>query len=371
MPSIQIGRFQAVTILANLVYGKSLGFTAGVIARRVGNDLWISMLIAFATGAIIMIATSQLTRVYGTQTPTEYFPRLAGRPLGTLFLILMALFFAGSFITSGITVEFHLNDFLMTETPLIVFVVVYTLLVLYGAYLGLEVAARLSVWGLFAGLLLALSMIAGSLDRFSFDRLLPLFDHGVTDVVLASLIADTDVAMAVAASLFLFPYVQRQGNWIGLSWLGLFYGALQSMAWPIFEVAVLGPEVTAQYLIACMQLGRASELSIYVHRYEMIMMILFASGVLAKSIVLLYLAFETISSALKLKRLGRGTAFAIFSLFTLPLHYWLASDRQLYNLFLDTWWPLISLPIAFGIPLALALLMLVRSLMGNLPEGGR
>ncbi len=369
MPSIQIGRFQAVTILANLVYGKSLGFTAGVLARRVGNDLWLSMLIAFATGALVMIATSYVVRAFGSTTPFEYIPRLAGRALGKLLLFLMGLLFLGAFITSGITVELHLNDFLMTETPLVIFVVLYTLLVLYGAFLGLEVAARLSVWGLFTGLMLALSMVIGTTDHFWFDRLLPLFDHGVREVLLASLIADTDVAVAVAASLFLFPYVHKktenQGKWLGLSWLGLGFGALQSMAWPIFEVAVLGPEVTAQYLIACMQLGRAAELSIYVHRYEMVMMILFSFGVFAKSIVLLYFAHESIAAVVKVERLGRGASMTVLSLLSLFPHYWLVSDRQFYSLFLETWWPTLSLPIAFGVPLALAALVVVRRLMGR------
>jgi len=170
---VRIGAFQLVTIFANLVYGKAIGFTNGALARTVGRDTWIAMAVAFLTGMALIPAMVWLARRtvgYGLVT---YLKRLLGRPLGALVLLIFAGYFGVAFATSANTATLHINDYLMTETPFMFFVIGYTMLIAYGVYLGLEVAGRLSVFGLLMTLLLTLSMVAGAFDKFDAPHLLP------------------------------------------------------------------------------------------------------------------------------------------------------------------------------------------------------
>lgn len=359
MNTVRIGRLQLVTIFANLVFGKAIGYSSGAMTRAVGHDSWIAMLMAFATGAMIMVPTVWLAGRFGTTGPGTYLPRLAGRWAGALLLALLCLFYAGSFVTSAITVEQHVSDYLLMETPLIVFVAVYALVCWYGVAHGVEGIARLSVLGLCLVFLLDILMVIGSLDHFDLLRLQPLLDHGVGPVALASIAADTDVAMATASALVLLPLTGKPQRWLRLGWWGLGLGALVTSVWTVFEVGVLGPHVTAQYLIACMQMARAAQLSIWLHRYEMVMVVLFVYSCLAQSMILLYCTVET-AGALFGGRVSRGILVAVFSLFTIPVQHLLGADREGYRLFLESWWPALAVPVAFGLPLAAGALALLR-----------
>jgi len=357
---VQIGSLQLITIFANLVYGKAVGYTNGTIVRVVGNDAWLSMAAAFLTGALIMPAMVWLTRRRGSESPMEYIPKLLGRPLGSLVMLLMGIWFIGAYITSSITITQHINDYLMTETPLILFVVGYTALTAYGAWLGVEVVARLSVLGLVMAALLNLAMALGSISHVDPTRLLPFFDHGVLPVIAASARGDTDVAMATASALILLPLCSASAQrWLRICWWGLGTGGVLVLIWTIFEITVLGPEMTAQYLIACMQMARAAELSIYLHRYEMIMVVMFVYAVVTQSVICLYCAVGLTGGALRVK-VGRGYLIGAVALLAMGPQYYLALDRDHYGAFLSVVWPPISIALAYATPLFLCLVALFR-----------
>ncbi|HLN63116.1 MAG TPA: GerAB/ArcD/ProY family transporter, partial [Symbiobacteriaceae bacterium] len=220
MPKVRIGRMQLAAILANLVFGKAIGYSSEIAARAVSNDAWLSMLLSFVQGFVVIAVAAWLAGRFGGERPDQYLPRLLGRPLGAIALGLLTLFLFFSFITSAITIVQHLNDYLMTETPFLVFVVLYVLLCMYGSYLGIEVAARLAIPGLLFTFILTALVVAGSVDHFDYTRLLPLFDHGVGRTFAASHAADTDVAMAVVGAMLLLPLTGKPKRWVRLSWWG-------------------------------------------------------------------------------------------------------------------------------------------------------
>jgi spore germination protein KB len=359
VPKVRISRLQLLTMLGNLVFGKAIGYSNGVMMKIVGSDAWIAMLIAFLTGMVVIAPVTWLAARFGTEQPMQYLPRLVGRLPGKLVMMLMALFFFGSFVTSAITIEQHISDYLMTETPLIIFVLLYTLLILYAVYLGIEVIGRLSVLGLLLTILLNVLMVAGSVDHLILSRLQPLADNGLLQVTGASLAADTDVAMATTAALLLLPLTGPPKKWTSLCWWGLGLGGILTATWSVFEIGVLGSQTAAQYLISCMQMARAAELSIYLHRYEMIMVVLFVYGVITQSAVCLYAACEFTAAALPFKT-KRVWLITICAVLTIAPQYYLAYDRERYSQFLMGPWPALSVPLAFGIPLLLCLVALFR-----------
>ncbi len=359
MGRVRISGLQMATILANLVFGKAIGYTSEVLVRAVGNDAWISMALAFAQGLPIIALMVWLVKRMGGETPELFLKRLLGRWLGRVVLMLLGVFFLGAFITSAITISQHVNDYLMTETPLLVFVVIYTLVCMYGVHLGLEVSARLSVLGLVLVAVLNVLVIAGTINHIDLQRLRPLLDQGIGPVVGASLLAGQDVAMATAAALFLLP-ATRPGKWLRVCLWGLGLGALLTLVWPIFEIGVLGADLTARYLIACMQLARAAQLGIFLHRYEMLMVVLFVYSVFTQSIVCLYGCVELAGAALSVGKRGRPWLILGIGVVSMVIHYLLAFDRQTYAHFLAYEWPWIAVPLGWGLPLLLCLVALLR-----------
>jgi len=356
---VRISPGQLLAILACLTYGKSIGYTNGVLARNVAQDAWIAISLAFLSGLVLLWAVVWLARRFADQTPATYIPRLLGRPLGSLVMLLLALFFLGSFITSAVTIEQHINDYLLTETPLVVFVIGYTLLTVYGVYLGIEVAGRLAALGLTCAALLNFSMGIGAMDKLDVTRLLPVLDHPLPRIMGATLQAQHDVLMAVVGALLLFPLARKPERWLRSGAWALGLGAVLILTWTIFEIGVLSPEVTAQYLISCMQMARASELSIYLHRYELVMVILFVYSVITQSVVCLFGACELTAAALPW-RVPRGWMVLGLGILSMVPQYYLAYDRDRYRAFLAIPLPWAALALGMGVPLLLCLVALFR-----------
>ena len=356
---VQISPVQVLAVIACLPYGKSIGYTNGILADLVANDAWMAMSLAFAVGLAGMAGVVWLVRRFQGRTATEAIPKLLGRPLGAVAMLALAVFFLGSFATSAITIEQHINDYLLTETPFMVFVLGYTVLIIYGCYLGIEVAARLGLIGVLSAAAINISMVAGSLDKLQLERILPLMDHSPPQLLAASLVASTDVAIPLAGALILLPLTIKPATWMRSCLWGLACGAALVLTWTLFETGVLGPEITSQYLIACMQMARAAELSIYLHRYELIMVVFFVYAVITQSVVCLYCATELTAAALPF-RMRRGWLIVGLGLLAMTFQYFVAFDREEYRTFLTVPWPLVVVVTGIGVPLAIGLVALFR-----------
>lgn len=360
MPKVRISRLQLITMLACLVFGKAIGYTSGLMARTVESDAWLSMIFSFVWGMLLIALVAWIAARMGGAELHVYLPRLLGRPLSATVLLLLSLWFFVAYMTGAITITQHVNDYLMTETPVIVFVLATSIICLYAAYLGIEVLGRLSVLGLALTALLNLLMVAGSVQRLDFTRLLPLFDSGFLPVLAASSYGLTDVAMAVLSALMLLPMTGKPARWVRLGWWGMGIGAVLVVTWPIFELGVLSSRVTAQYLIACMQMARASELGIWLHRYELVMALLFVYSTITQASVCLYCATELLREATPLKRVPRPWVMTGAVLLTIPVRYALAYDRETYSQFLGVPWTLVCTGTVIGVPLLLAAVALLR-----------
>jgi len=370
MGQIRITGAQAVALIACLSFGKSIGLTTGAMARVVEQDLWLASLCAFVGAFVLAVPLVALVRRFPTQVVPTWVQQVLGRGLGAVALLLFAGFLLGSYLLSAVTINLHLNDYLMTETPPLVFVIGVSLLCLYAAYLGLEVIARLAIVGLAFTLLLSFLVLVGTLDRFQVSRMLPLGESGLVPILQASSVAWTDSAMSLVGLLFLWPRTAAAPQrWLRLSLLAMVLAASTVVVWPILEVGAMGPEVTAHYLIACMQLARTASLGIYLHRYEMIMMVLFGWGTLVQTATLLYLGLELLRSLVPL-RFSRAIFITVGTLLLIPVQYVFTIDRPLLDRFHTNLWPMLSLPVALGLPLLLWLASLIRAKGGAVATEG-
>jgi len=210
-------------------------------------------------------------------------------------------------------------------------------------------------------------MMLGSTDTFDLSQLMPILDHGAGPVATASLVAATDVLTATAAVIFLLPLTREpKRRWLPICWWGLALGAAQTIVWPIFEVGVLGSEVAAQYMVACMQLSRGVQIGIYLQRYELIMVSFLSFGTFVQSMVSLWLAVKLIGSVFGSRPSNWAYWVMGISLATIPGHYWLAYQRDLYiSVLADVWTP-VAVVLALGVPLVIYAVSLVR----RVPEEG-
>ncbi|TLS50967.1 spore gernimation protein [Paenibacillus antri] len=353
---IRITNGMFVAILVNMVYAKAIGVTQGMVAREIGQDMWIATALATLQG-IGMIYFSYIVL---KKTPQMDFVELAnaalGRWFGLLVSVMLIVFFFGAFGTVLLTFVYHLRDYFLPEMPLFVFVLAALGIGWYAAYHGLEVMGRMAFAGVFFILLLNALIMIGSYPDIDMDNLRPVMESGLPSILWASRHSDTDWAMATMVAGMIQPMVKNPEVRGRSGMVGIALGGIMVGMWPILEAGVLSAEVTQEYFVSCMKLARNAHIGHFVQRYEMIMIACFSVSSILQITMCLFAASIAASKAAGLKDyrpmlIPVGLALGGFG-------YWAVHDHML-ALELMELWPYLALPIAVGLP---AMLLAARLL---------
>ena len=80
----KISRMQIFLLIPNMLFGKAIGITSGVMVGKIGADTWISMTFGFIIGAIIIFLLTYLSSKFPEKTIIQYSEELLGNGLGKL-----------------------------------------------------------------------------------------------------------------------------------------------------------------------------------------------------------------------------------------------------------------------------------------------
>ncbi|RXT06944.1 GerAB/ArcD/ProY family transporter [Ammoniphilus sp. CFH 90114] len=348
---VQITNGMFMALIINMVYAKAIGMTQGIMAREAGSDMWISTMFATLQGCAMMFLTVLIIRRSPELDYMEQTQVMLGKWAGKLVALVLFVFFAGAYSSIMITYVYHLMDYFLPEVPILVFILIALFIGGYGIVFGIEVIGRMALVGVFFILVLNILILAGSLLEFDVQELLPVLESGFWNTVWTSRHNDTDWAMATLMAAMILPTVKNKKTWANSSVAGIAMGGLMVLQWPILETAVLSPEVTAQYIVACMQLARSAHIGMFIHRYEMIMIAFFAISILVQISMCLFCACH---SAAKIFGLQDYRPMIIpVGIVLSGLGYWVVLDHNRAMDLLENTWVAIALPIAFGLPLLL------------------
>ncbi|WP_309121921.1 GerAB/ArcD/ProY family transporter [Paenibacillus sp.] len=353
---IRITNGMFVAILVNMVYAKAIGVTQGMVAREIGQDMWLATTLATLQG----VGMIYLSYVVLKKTPQMDFVELAnaafGRWFGMFVTLALIVFFFGAFGTVMLTFVYHLRDYFLPEMPLFAFVLAALGIGWFAAYHGLEVMGRMAFGGVFFILLLNALILIGSYMEIDLDNLRPVMESGLPKILWASRHSDTDWAMATMVAGMIQPMVKNPEVRGRSGMAGIALGGVMVAMWPLLEAGVLSAEVTQEYFVSCMKLARNAHIGHFIQRYEMIMVACFSVSSILQITMCLFTASIAASKAVGLKDyrpmlIPIGLALGAFA-------YWALRDHM-RALELMEMWPYLALPIAIGLP---ALLLVARLL---------
>ncbi|MFC5447136.1 GerAB/ArcD/ProY family transporter [Paenibacillus aestuarii] len=360
MRKIQITNGMFIAMVVNLIFAKAIGVTQGILARSIGQDMWMATLLGTLQGAAMMY----IAYLAICKTPhlnyIELGDLLLGKWFGKLIALLISVFYLAAFGPVMITFVYHLKDYFLPEAPYWLFTTSALIVGSIGCFYGLEVMARIALIGSLFIFLLNTLIIIGSLKEFDIRNLLPLLEHGFPQTAAASLHFDADWALAIMLVALIMPFVNgAAAHGSKLSVASMLASGMVIAIWAILEGGVLSAEVTSQYTISCMKLARNAHIGNFLQRYEMIMIALYSFSVLFEVMFCIY-----------------GTSVGVSKIFGLQSHKrmivpvclvlgafgtWVVQDHFHAIIYLEHDWPRIALPIAFSLPLLmLGLRMLLR-----------
>ena len=217
MATAKTNRLQYILMIPNLIYGKAIGITAGVITRKIGADTWLAMAIGFITGIIIMLLMTYLCSRFPDKTMIQFSEELFGKWIGRGVGVVLALFFIMVYGASANVMTLHLSEYFLPDTPFILICLLYTLLCMYGVFRGVEVVIRFSLVAFIMSVLTNLTMVTGTIQDIKPINLFPIMDSGIFENISASFYVFGDIAMAILAVGFFYPMLNKKGKVLSLT----------------------------------------------------------------------------------------------------------------------------------------------------------
>jgi len=348
---IQISNGMFLALIINMVYPKAIGLTQGIMAREVGRDIWIATVFSAVQGCAVILLTILVMRRAPHLDFMGLTEKMLGKWAGKITAVILFIFFAGAYFSVMITYVYHLMDYFLPETPAYLFLLVAFLIGGYGIFSGIEVICRLALIGVFFITALNLLLLTGSFQELDIRGLLPVLESGFWPTVWASRQNDTDWAIAVLMAAIIVPNVRDTKTWPKSAVGGIIIGWLLIVQWPILEAAVLSPEVTKQYIVACMQMARSAHIGLFIQRYEMFMIAFFSFSLLVQISMCLFCACRAAANIFSLN--SYRPMIIPVGLILNGLAYWVIIDHTRAMRYLEGPWVAISVPTAVGIPVLL------------------
>ena len=260
-----------------------------IIANLSGRDAWLAVLASTAWAVLIVALAFSLARRMGHRNVIQYAHDVLGKWAGGL----VAFFYVFFFISQAALAMQNFHTIMMTvfyiKTPDIVFDLLIMLVILYAVSSGLEPVSRLNeiLLPLGVGILLLVGVIA--LEEVTLAEFQPVLAEGAGPVFSGSLRLTVYLAQGAVIFLMLYPFIRKKGD--NLLHVSLAVAALGLMMLVgVIAIGVFGVGATADMRFVALEMVRNINVGGFVQNLDALMMAIWYGGIVAKMIVLFYLA---------------------------------------------------------------------------------
>lgn len=354
-----INNTQFWTLLASIIWPTVIGYGGGIMARQAGRGMWYGGILALISVILYAIIALHTGRKFPGMTITEYSQKLLGTVLGKILGFGLVVYFLLMADQSVSIYIHHINDFLLPETPFLVLTVIHVIVICYIVWHGPEVIARVSVISFFVAAIFTFLVFLATLQEIDLHRILPVFDEGIPAIGAAGLTAASFAGQSILVVAMVLPLVKDQKKAARSIITGLTWGGTMFLFFFVAELMVMGPHVTAQMRVACMDLVRSVQITEYLHRFESFMVALWYWSMLVQAGILAYCAVQAFQQTVGIKKQNKPIIIALGVLLT-GITYYTSFNRVAFLNFLEFKWQYISLPVQFGLPLLLLLISFFR-----------
>ncbi|ARK30701.1 GerAB/ArcD/ProY family transporter [Halalkalibacter krulwichiae] len=364
----KISLWQLYILITIFSIGTAVVVGAGEEARQ---DLWIAELIAASVGVMIVYSYYYLITKADQRNLYDMLTYTLGKVIGNMICILYALYFL--YIASR-----NIRDFgelmkvtILPVTPVEVISIVMMFPVLYTVYLGLEVLARVTeiISPYIIGILIVVGVLLFFSGELQFSHLLPILGDGfrpVLNALFPTLITfpygEVIVFTVIMTAVTRFTYTGK----VGIAAIAT-SGILITFS-NVIQVATLGVDLKVRTLFPLMTAAREIMLMQFIDRVDILVVFILMCGVYIKVSVFFYAGLKGIEYVFKIPY--QKFIFPVISL--IPFFAVLSSNNivEHFEEGLQIVPYILHLPMQFGIPLLLFVIILMKKRKKNQSMSG-
>lgn len=351
MNDVKISGVQLSFLIIGFTFGTSAIMNSALVALQ---DGWLALLIAWAGGFLLMGVYVAISLSNKGKSFIGILEAAFGSLLGKVFGILYGFFF----IHVGALVLRNYGQFMniavYTETPLIVLIASFSLIVAYTIRNGVEVLGRTSEL-LVPFIPIATTLVFfGVLSQMDISNFLPVLKDGIEPLLKGVFLTTAFPFSQNVVFIVLFNYLNKQENLIKVTMSSIaIVGSLLFLI-TIREIMVIGGELISILTYPAF----LSAKSIWFIEVDPLIAINLMLGVFIKASVYLYCGIVTITEGLGLD--DYKPLVLPLTAFTIALSIWVFESVFEFQSWVSDIFPYYSLIFQVLIPIVLLAVILIR-----------
>ncbi|MEK4853719.1 endospore germination permease [Paenibacillus sp. FSL H7-0756] len=237
----KIGTTQAAMLVVNTILPTATVVLPIIISTYAEQDAPLAIIMSTAAGLLIAWIVGAVIQNSNGAPFLEWVGEKSSPVVAVILGLLMLQFYLDT--TATILREFvnFVKDNVLINTPVTVLVILILFITIYMVRQGLEAIARVNSLVILLYLFFVPLYLFGLYNDLNVHHLLPMFDHNLAEITLASL-TPTAWMSEVAVLLFLAPYLQYPQRAKIIGWTGLLFVSALMMFSLITALMVFGPE---------------------------------------------------------------------------------------------------------------------------------
>ncbi|MGR9048275.1 GerAB/ArcD/ProY family transporter [Halobacillus faecis] len=329
-------QFMFLVILFSV--GSSILIVPTPLTANAKQDAWMSIFISVAVGLLLVVLYNHIATLMKGQTFVQATISVFGNWLGRvlLFFYLSFLYILASLVLRNI------GDFMTTqiipETPLQFTHILFLIVVIWGAYLGLEAIGRSSEMFMPWVVLLLVFFTITLSPQIKMENLQPVLSNGIVPVLETSTFVIGTPLLEMVTFLMIIPYV-KDGKTKKKAWLlGTFIGGAVLTLITLLCTLILGSDLTALNTYPSYKLAQKINIAGFLEGLEIIIAIIWMITIFFKMVILYYSTTVGIAQFLTMDDhrpllLPLGMGMVVLSIIAYP-------DVAYFETFInETWFP--------------------------------
>ncbi|NQX47332.1 endospore germination permease [Paenibacillus tritici] len=237
----KIGTTQAAMLIVNTILPTATVVLPIIISTYAEQDAPLAIIMSTLAGLLIAAIVGTVIRSSNGAPFLDWVGEKSSPVVSTILGLLMLQFYLDTSAT--ILREFvnFIKDNVLINTPVTVLVILILCISIYMVRQGIEAIARVNSLVILLYLFFAPLYLFGLYHDLNVHQLLPMFDHTLAELTLASL-TPTAWMSEVAVMLFLAPYLRYPQRARIIGWMGLLFVATLMMLSLVSALMVFGSQ---------------------------------------------------------------------------------------------------------------------------------
>lgn len=294
---VRITDKEAICIMVLFLLGSSIVIGTGVDVR---NDAWIAGIFGLAFFIPFALIYARIQALFHGRDLFEIVTLLFGRVFGKVIIALYAWYS----LHLGALVLRNLGEFVsvttLTETPLIVILLSFSIIIIAAVRSGIEVIGRGCTYTLPLVIFILIFMEVLSISQMKFNYIKPFFVHGFLKIARAGFAAFSFPFAESVVFLGIFYSLKKSNSPYRVYIIGLFISGIILITLTLVNIFILGPVVDDFYFPSFSSFSRI-QLGNFIQRMEGTISISYAITCFIKSSICLFVACKGIAKTFNLE----------------------------------------------------------------------